>query len=792
MISTLEAIYRTLRIEVQDQHLAAAGRPVALFFDTVDVRRALLGMWDYVDNPAASRFTVRKEIFQQESALVAALLAAGWLGPFRMLPPHQAEILRQLDRNEAFSTTTAWRPAVQDRFFEALGLLRRDSDPSGDTTPPSLKDLSAESRRRFLRDQKDKAPQLFKAVQCVRYPWWQRLELWRREGDELLDLRSLGLDIADLTERPEFNPVAERFAAIRGDHSERSTAGPEMALRFNDFADAVALMALLELVERYQRDELAMAPRFFSNETFHDVARHCGLTDRLMIRTPDGVSTPVLCNARYFITKASLRQRKGSGDGLDPVLLYDQLDEIFDGSRPGGLEILDQARIHDRSLGQILEDLQEFAFFRNVWLQTSADEELADIVARLNTELEGRQPAVDRAVARVIQKTKDELSANAEQYQELSHAWVRIEEALRRLRAEHSDPRPVEPVRDFKLIRFGLTEGATDKVRKLLPALLDQALTTEQVWKERSWHQLMRSYLRARERREDGLEHAEYVAATLWCLQQYDELAELLTPYARDARSTPVALLYAGACIRAARPQLNRAESVLKPLIARKAKAAAEFGRSPNHATLEAYANLCIGLAYLHFHIFERRCAGWSWRNVDQGPSDLDPDARATISYAIDLAREACDAFTRARLAQVDLGDEHSDLQQKEAYAQNQRLYYLLELGDPERATEIDAAYERLAPIKKIRHDLWLWTFSDTLARYFHFEAVWSDRESDWTEAMDIAQKHISEAVGGGPYDREHELFRDLLARWKRRGFEHRLKIRPALPSPAARPELQP
>src|SRR5437870_8617120 len=84
---------RNLRMQIEDISLEKRGIAIDLYFDTVDVTAALLGM-EFLFDPHRG-FNIAE--FCEDKTLVQCLAASGWLGQIQLLPPHQAEFLNLLN-----------------------------------------------------------------------------------------------------------------------------------------------------------------------------------------------------------------------------------------------------------------------------------------------------------------------------------------------------------------------------------------------------------------------------------------------------------------------------------------------------------------------------------------------------------------------------------------------------------------------------------------------------------------------------------------------------------------------
>ena len=131
-------------------------------------------MRDYFSEGAddtTSRLDVLLHQFQSPPALVAALLADGSLGPFQLLPPHQAEFLRSLDGfEEHYSYDPSREAAIRELFLDAVG-LRRPRGPRH----PAIDQLSTDRLERYVASHMGRADESFRALQGVSHTWWERL-----------------------------------------------------------------------------------------------------------------------------------------------------------------------------------------------------------------------------------------------------------------------------------------------------------------------------------------------------------------------------------------------------------------------------------------------------------------------------------------------------------------------------------------------------------------------------------------------------------------------------------------
>lgn len=782
-------LFQALEIERQDQLLANEGVSVDLYFDTFDVQRALLGMLDYIERRGGPDMCVNFKDFETDNALVAALLDSGILGAFRVLPPHQAELRRHLEHDDAFTNPANSAAARGIDFLDELGLLR-----PANSTPKhvALNGLSTEKLEDLVRAHSNNAPKLFKALQCVRDPWWKRLERWEREN--LLELDSQGFDAQSLTAHPQFSNVIEAFREVRETTTNTSKSGVRDTMRrqkqgatYNDFADAMALIGIVTLVEDYETGRRKAIPRFFdSHGSFRKVAERAGLEARLKVRTRhelvDGaeaesaaieLATPVLVDSTYFTYKASFRAGSTASTrerdrGLAIAELYDVVRRIVSDESPERLSALELIVVGDKRLNQIVDELRGLGFLRNVWLKTAALKELEVWVNRLREETpERRTTEYEQAVNQVIRSTKATLHRNASEYVELGAVWIQLDKSIQdMLREAETNPQDeINPMRDFKLIRFALSDEILPGVKTIVNDLLNPQLSPQERRGHRSWHELLRKYSSAAGERAQQSD-AELAAAVLWCFPSFNAIVRLLRSHVSPVGDRhSLGLMFAGACFDN-HECIGEGRETLRELQKVHARLRSSDRRSSDE--LRAFIRLSVGLAYLNFHLWRIECQDWDWRRSDIGHAHLNPTVRNTLERAIDYATTTCEAMPDGPL---DL-----EMRQLQKYAQNQRLFYLLELGDRARDSEIQDA---LQPMRQQVPGVWMSTFDDTLARYYHFKAVWTDNETSWSNYMDSALSKSEAANKRGRVDAVVRDFRDYLRDTHASGFSARVGARP-------------
>lgn len=750
---------RSRAAELQDRQLRARGMNVELYFDTFDIRRALLGVLDYVQHSP----TVDVAEFERPRALVAALLDSDFLERFHVLPPHQSELRRHIEMLQEAGERGQSREATA-HFLEAVGVM------------PLIFDDAADPKGQAVVVER-----VFKALQCVRLRWWERLGRWKAKGRINLVAEPSAIE---LTRRREFPRVLRAFHAERLKRAAgQSMRGSDGEISRNDFADAVALVGLLELAERFERDR-RVVPRFFdSHGMFQEVAEVAGVAHDLQIRDEDGFATPVLVDADYFIYRASF-----SGESeQDPAVAddHDKLEQVYrrlssqeDVGGPLATRLERNLELTIESLRQVrfVNDERSLNNFLNaVWVKQHAAHELHDLIDKLRTETAAmRSAAFQEAVRGAIRETRQELDQKVVVYLQHSNFWIQADAGIRKLRE-----RPVRgddlvpPALRFRLVRFGLSTPAAAKVGQLLGNLLRRELETSDLHLDRSWGELVDLHHIASQQAPGDVVGAEVVSAVMWCADVLPVVIEFLEPYMSEAPDRALAVMFAAACFRR-RAKIDEGKKVLERIEHQCSEMRPRRNVAMAPDDQRRFVHLCVGAAYLQFQLWLIERGGWTWRVASAHAVKLGPLARRRIDDAIKYAGDACQALA----ALAERGPLDDDLQVLAKYALNQRLYYLLELGDEAKLADIHNAYEALHGASRVH---WAATYDDTLARYFHFASLWTDDHAEWTRMMRSALDRAADADRDPSGEAIERDFRDWLHQRAARGFDGRLDTRAAV-----------
>jgi hypothetical protein len=713
--------------------LAQRNMGVDLYVDTSDVRRSVLGAYEYTSWPDRQTMQVEVGEFNKSVVLVDCLLAAKFLGPFAMLPPHQAEFLRQIKNDEAFRRIPG--------FFDQVEFLNRVGIDCawgvGEAMP------GKQVMTNFLHTNAGANTELFfKAIQCIRMPWWDQLSSLRTSG-VFMPVKTT-FDYPAMLKDPRLPEILKAFQLRRG------TVQHQHLVSKNNFADAIALLMLIELARRYTTGEATKVPRFFdSSGIFHEVARDADITAELTLNV-DGVKSSVLVSHTYFVYRASL----SSGD--QHLKLYERLQKTLPAEEQTATELRRLEQAGPGPVPQLHEQLQQFldlSFLENVWLKTMAFDDISEVVTRWTTEAV-RTEDFRLTVDQTIDSTTRDVLRGAAEYRKFSNAWLRLRQHLLEwregLRGNAILGRPDQET-EMGLFRFSPSLRVLGRVRNTLKDLSDDAHDDSEVTDLHVWHELVVCCVAQegakydRTQRTDPLETTEYAIATLWAIKADNHILELFRNRYRDSFFTTV--IYAAAMLRLGR-DTKRAETVVIELLDE--LAVAKFPGPHDRAALDFLARHS-SVAYLTFHLWQgKRMLPPAWRLADEERNVEHQDDCGFLERAISCVDTA---WRCAHMMKRDSSDDR--LRERLLYVTNQRLYYLVEQGLPNRLNDIKKTYQSMEVYESSAKAFWRPTYSDTLARYFALRAYFSTTQDAWITFMQSARKY---SVAARPAQQGEEL----------------------------------
>jgi hypothetical protein len=698
-----------LDLALHDQALEAEGESPEYYWDTSDVRNALLGQAAYYDVDDTSGERIRKfnrGKFEDDRALVHCLEAAGWFGTIKMLQPHQAELYKLVSRE--FDIGSVGPPeGGATQFVKDVAVQGLEQ-----TDFAELAELQSEEIAALVRKQAGSATTLFKVVQCVRpYGWKTRLARWVQT--KRIEIDSDPYDYRSLVSTKTFERLLAEFDV------ERPKFGA------NNFTDAIGLCQLAQRIKDYQTGQTRTVPRFFSRRLDLRILERTQLADQFTYTHGTGRYT-VFRDIEYYKLRATLNPKYGPAADAEKRSVRSltetrmRLAEIRRAQEPLTAELLSTIKIGDRPLSDVLRGIREYWFLEQVWLPFAAHTEVMDAIKEYVEPARdlGRSPTFRDEIEAQVGQTLAELNDKSSQYQKISHFWTELERAATRVL-----PPNLGDLNLFKtsgLLRFGFPDESRRGIGDLLTGLVHPgAGSRNQV--------LLELFRRCQDTTDNSPENLAVAGGVMWALRMDKEIIELLSMDGAVEHYS-LKILTAAACFRK-RIDLLKGWELTQQL-------ESNYHRSSNS---NEKSDLAVGLGYLYFHY---------WQSMTSDAVHLDERSRREVlEKAVRHAQEAA--------SMEATGPE------KRVYAINQHLYYLLHGPDIFSSAEVNAAAESLLAFDG-NDAVWQYRYDDTLGYYFERRAEQADsgQRQRW---FDLAMRRLDKAWEGANGDEEVARHRERL-----------------------------
>jgi hypothetical protein len=704
-LRTINDFVETVDLILSEAEVKDAGGVVEIYLDTGDVCGAALGMYAFYEDGL-----FKERLFDGDRALVRALAGRGDFGPFHLLGPHQAEFLSLL--NDGFGVRH------QD-VFEYASHFWFDAGITAEAT--SLHDLTGERLKEVVSRQVGNGANFFKAVESIRGDWRWRLKEWRRT--RTFEIKTTPDDFVGHLKSGEFDAIRKRLDKVR----------PK--LTDNNFADAIALVSLMEKVDAFNKaGSKGALPCFYASPHFAGAVKKVGLSDRLMVTLPNQGRVGVLRSSDYFVLRSIFKQSEQLGAKSGVLLTLDKLQTIHAEMR----EILKVKRVLKNeqwggvdvptpdAINALVKEVTELSFFDNVWLPYRGERDAQESLERLAaTEYVMSRADLQPTLESEVNKLQAMLKTNADRFETLRVLWKDIPKAFDRQQKVLKPHAETESdlMRRTGLLRFSFPQHARERIFKVIAALV----SGQEQRRKDATGTVVRAYLSFSAGNRSTALEAELAAAVLWVAKLDQHILKLLSEPRRAHFSLD--LVYAASAVRHGRDiefALHTYESLEKQLKA--------------ETVPSERADLALGLAYLYSHLWHRYRENQHEQRLVRIVLGFESPAEI-ISTAVRRAEEAYEILAK--------GNDEVKL----VYVLNQCVYFMsiamtypVEIVRP-LAEKLRDSYEE--------RGLWQYRFDDTLARYYYFRATLATDRKSKEELLILGLERSRKAFKEAPEDTE-------------------------------------
>lgn len=760
----LEWFLYNLDLQLDDIELENKNKEAELYFDTADLRSAVLGLHDFY-RPDSDDFNRAK--FNRPERLVHCLATSNWLGQIHLLPPHQAEFLALL--KVEFGVSFEIDPVGVARKF-----LRHTGFTDSEDQIISVSELSQEEVVKLVKKQAGTAHNFFKAIHCMA-PWEKRLPMMINKGT--LQLNPQKVDYEFIVAHPIFQRLLDAF------QDERPSKDVQ------NLADAIAVILLNDKIIRFKKGESNTIPRLFvTSPAFKNILEQKEFADLLnYAKTSEGQNISVFRDEDYFVFKATFRSDLSLNEETretrqkveaDLRSLREEVAKILkarsdtdvgnmqqDGSgEPFNKALVndgDEIRILGRPLSHTIEELKRFSFLENVWLNSRAPSELDYAVRQLvhsAQEVKVKKTRKFRTgLDRALGDVKHNLEENVREVEWVMTLWDGLERRPARIFEDMpQNPSTLNYFRDAGLLRYSFPPQTHDRIEEVLRHLIEKGSVEKYARRF-----VITSCLRAlRDPRKES-ENLIIAVAVLRIAKMDQQIIELLEKIAPRLPHFSLKIVYAESIfslLQLSQKDVRQKRQRISMLISELER---EYAKTRKD---QSRADIAIGLAYLHLRQWRYRGGEVLWRKPHTVNIESNPALQRIINKAINYARGAY----------TDLKGQGEKI--KEAYACNIYLYYLVEGGTRDREQEIDEAANALLNFSDFP-EAWQYRFDDTLARYYLRRAASKETEEEWRESLGKAKKRIDDAAAEKIADKDIKAGEKMIEKAEEDGFRGRHKF---------------
>lgn len=737
LYKTIKNFRSHLELLLEDIKLEREGYTLAFYFDTAYLQRAALGYKDYYDDDVETfkkdKFseTFKKDKFNDDTTLVCSLVSGGFIGQFRLLPPHQNEFLSKINSNFDGTNYERWRDEVHAFVADAKLDLNADEFLSHLQT-----DNDEDLINRFT-EYTETTKIGFNVSHCL-LPWDRRLTGWERK--KLLVVETEPPDYDSIFLSKNFNNLKNAM----GNHRKHD---------ISNFIDATALSILIERTRDFKNSKLV--PRFFipatKYDTFREALKDTGLISELKY-TFDKRESTVIRDEEYFFYRSFFRKQSRNGKtaaasewGEEQMeKLYDETSAIIE-----RFDSIETFEFDDKQLQEIIDGMENYSFLKNVWIEFINSGDLRDILGNLQNIKqqfdEARKTYEDvefaEQVKEALRRTRENIFDNLDEVKGASILWEDINKKVSELRGKISKSNWDADAlfRNRKLFRYSFPDEYHKEIKKYLSLLL--SLETEAEPTHKVIGKVVNLYRKAKGLEENENQKPLILITAIFCaLELKDKIIKLFEKSKRKTNlhySLKIAL--AGAELDS--NYYHKGKSLVDEL----EKLYYKVDTSP-----AVQCDLAIGLTYLYYY---------AWlalkRTVERDdiPSTENPKLNQEISRLINnsivFAERATSLVVGKPLAQ-------------RVYVYNQYLFCLVESENAEHNKKMRNFAPRLNGYRD-QADIWSYMYYDTLSRYFRWRAMEQPDKKQKEIFMKEALLLSDDAMALAPNDEEIKTFHTKL-----------------------------
>lgn len=727
ILKTIRNFRSHLELLMEDIELESSGHTLAFYFDTQHLQRAALGYKDYYFDDDLETF--KPDEFADDTTLVCSLLSGGFIGQFRLLPPHQNEFLQKINTNFNGTNYERWRDEAHTFVEDA------EFDLNVDEFVRQLQNESDENLiKRITAEHTEATKKGFNVSHCL-LPWDRRLAGWARKKLLVIERDSPDYDAIFLSKN--FNSLKEAMT----DHRKHDVS---------NFIDATALSILINLTRQFRSKSSRLVPRFFIPGTkynlFREALRDTGLISELIYGV-DGRESSVIRNEEYFFYRSFFSKRNRGTKvewGVAQIKeLHEKTSAIL--NRDESIKTLE---FDDKPLQEIIDGMENYSFLKNVWIEFINSGDLRNILGNLEDikkHFEEAKKSYDvisfaEQVKDALKTTRENIFENLDVVQRASVLWDGIHKRVSELRGTISKKNPDGNAlfRNRKLFRYGFPEEFHEQIKDYLVLLL--SLETEAESTRKAIGNLVNLYRKVENAEDVGNQRNLILITAIFCALDLKDRLKKLPERLKKRTSLHYSIKIALAGAEFESNNYKKGMDLIEEL---------EKIYYKDGTPSAVQCDLAIGLTYLYYY------AWLALKRTSEREQSASEDPKlcqkidGLIHNATVFAERATSQVARRPLAQ-------------RVYVYNQYLFCLVESDKPENNKKMRNFAPKLIDYRG-ETDVWSYMYSDTLSRYFRSRAMEQVDKAQKQILMNKALSLIEEAMTLAPDDSEISAYHTRL-----------------------------
>jgi len=467
----------------------------------------------------------------QKLLLVRALLSAGYLGTAYVLRPHALELDNLIRRAPSFSA-----PKARIGFSERVYTFLRSEGIEAEMT--HLLDIVNSDLdeglkiQQFLKELQSVGAETFVAIELANGSWQERL---KRLHSTVLGFEKIGSHMDDiLKERVvwRFNKVLSEQIGSR-------------QLSLSNLRDASALAVLHGMIGARNLGRDVPIVRFYTDTdrlihawSTNDKMRHdLSYSNNVVSFQKD--KDFIFRDTDYFVLRASFealrfkgvnrRRRQMSVTLTELDRVSRELDKALVDPSVDLIKKVEQIRVCDRILVEVIAEIETLSFLRSVWSQykppkalKSMISGLADVWAFADDQM--TQGCLYSDIRRDVDILKRELGEKVSHIRSWYTLFREVQNRASGIRGRYEEHGLPDPMRDFGMIRWGfeLSEETAERIQDYFEALSSVD--------DDEWVRGCADFVSEVEGVDDN-SSCTVVCSILWLLTLFERLVEVINDY---------------------------------------------------------------------------------------------------------------------------------------------------------------------------------------------------------------------------------------------------------------------